>query len=48
MDIEVMLRFIVINFISALLKKDVLFDPNFIDFEAAVDPSTVRQQILNI
>lgn len=45
MDIEVMLRFIVINFISALVKKDVLFDPNYIDFEAAVDPSDVKGQI---
>ena len=41
MDIEVMLRFIVINFVSAFFKKDVLLDPKSIDFDIEVDPATI-------
>lgn len=43
-----MLRFIVINFISALFKKDILFDPKSIDFDLEVDPGSISEQIKNI
>jgi hypothetical protein len=48
MDIEVFLRFITVNFVSAFLKKDIIFDAKSIDFEIEVRRDSVEEQLTKI
>jgi phage-related holin len=42
MGIQVLLRFIIVNFLSAFLKKDIIFDAKSVDFEFEVQVDNVQ------
>ncbi len=44
-DTQVLIRFIVVNFVSALLKKDIVFDAKAIDFEFEVQMDNLHEEM---
>jgi hypothetical protein len=47
-DSQVLLRFIVVNFVSAFLRRDMVFDAKAVDFDFEVQADNLQQEMRNV